>query len=146
MKASREHRVPLSARALAIAGEMRQAKTGEFVFPGGREGKPLSNRAMAAVLKRMGRHDITAHGFPSSFRDWAGETTAFPREVIEHALAHQLRDKAEAAYARGDLMAKRRQLMDAWAGYCEREPPTAGKMVSISQGSSGLDIIPLRRG
>ena len=111
----------LSARVPAIAGEMRQAKTGEFVFPGGRAGKPLSNRAMAAVLKRMGRHDITAHGFRSSFRDWAGETTAFPREVIEHALAHQLRDKAEAAYARGDLMAKRRQLMDAWAGYCECE-------------------------
>ena len=141
MKASREHRVPLSARALAIAGAMRQAQTGEFVFPGAREGKPLSTRALAAVLKRMGRHDITAHGFRSSFRDWAGETTAFPREVIEHALAHQLRDKAEAAYARGDLMAKRRQLMDAWAAYCEREPPTAGKVVPIAQGSSDLDII-----
>ena len=140
MKASREHRVPLAARVLAIAGEMRQAKTDEFVFPGGRDGKPLSNMAMAAVLKRMGRHDITAHGFRSSFRDWAGETTAFPREVIEHALAHQLRDKAEAAYARGALWEA--AAVDGYVdGFEEREPSTAGKAVSISQGSSGLDII-----
>ena len=73
--------------------------------------------SLTAVLRRMGRSDITVHGFRSTFRDWAGETTSFPREVIEAALAHRLKDKAEAAYARGDLFAKRREVMDAWAGF-----------------------------
>jgi integrase len=67
----------------------------------------------------MERNDITVHGFRSSFRDWAAETTAFPREVIEHAMSHQLKDKAEAAYQRGDLLIKRAKLMEAWAAYCE---------------------------
>ena len=73
--------------------------------------------ALTALLKRMGRADITVHGFRSTFRDWAGETTSFPREVIEAALAHRLKDKAEAAYARGDLFEKRRKLMDAWSAF-----------------------------
>jgi integrase len=77
----------------------------------------MSDMTLAAVLKRMGRHGITVHGFRSSFRDWAGETTNFPREVIEAALAHRLRNKAEAAYARGDLFHKRRTLMQAWADF-----------------------------
>ena len=77
----------------------------------------MSDMTLAAVLKRLGRHDITVHGFRSSFRDWAGETTHFFREVIEAALAHRLRDKAEAAYARGDLFEKRRVLMTAWASF-----------------------------
>ena len=72
---------------------------------------------LTAVLKRMGRGDLTVHGFRSTFRDWAGETTAHPREVIEAALAHRLKDKAEAAYARGDLFAKRRRLMEDWAAF-----------------------------
>lgn len=119
MKSGREHRVPLSHPARQILEEMRAiARDGDgFVFPGGRAGKPLSNMAMAAVLKRMGRGGITAHGFRSSFRDWARECTNFPREVAETALAHVLKDKVEAAYARGDLLDKRRELMDAWADH-----------------------------
>jgi integrase len=126
MKSGREHRVPLSHPARQIIEELR-ALSGDadgFVFPGGRGAKPLSNMAMAAVLKRMGRSGITAHGFRSSFRDWARESTNFPREVAETALAHVLKDKVEAAYARGDLLDNRRELMDAWAGYAL--PPAAG--------------------
>jgi integrase len=102
--------------------------SGEYIFRGGRPGKPLSNMAMAAVLKRMGRDDVTSHGFRSSFRDWAGETTGYPREVIEHALAHQLRDKAEAAYARGDLFTKRTLLMRDWTKFVTG---AAGTVVTI---------------
>lgn len=119
MKSGREHRVPLSLPAQQIIEELR-ALSGDadgFVFPGGRTGKPLSNMAMAAVLKRMGGGGITAHGFRSCFRDWARESTNFPRDVAETALAHILKDKVEAAYARGDLLDKRRELMDAWAEY-----------------------------
>ncbi|MBS0173819.1 MAG: integrase, partial [Nitrospira sp.] len=82
---------------------------------------PLSNMAMIALLKRMGRSDITVHGFRSTFRDWAGEQTTYPREVIEHALAHQLKDRSEAAYARSTLPEKRRKLMEDWAVYCSAE-------------------------
>lgn len=124
MKSGRDHRVPLSLPAQQIIEELR-ALSGEadgFVFPGGRGTKPLSNMAMTAVLKRMGRSQITAHGFRSSFRDWARESTNFPREVAETALAHILKDKVEAAYARGDLLDKRRELMAAWADYCVAQP------------------------
>jgi integrase len=88
MKAGREHRVPLSAAAVAILEEMKKNRESDFVFPGGKRGKPLSNMAMLAVLKRMDRGDLTNHGFRSSFRDWAAERTNFPREVAEMALAH----------------------------------------------------------
>jgi integrase len=118
MKAKREHVVPLSARAIEILKPLKKTRTSEFVFPGWKAKMPLSNMAMAELLKRMDRTDITVHGFRSTFRDWAGETTDFPREVIEHALAHQLADKAEAAYQRGTLLEKRRKLMDTWARYC----------------------------
>src|SRR5205085_2345848 len=119
MKAGKEHRVPLSAAALAVLRAMsaHEAYGGEFVFPGGRPGKPLSNMAMLKLLARMGRDDLTAHGFRSSFRDWAAERTHFPREVAEMALAHSLGDKVEAAYRRGDLFDKRHELMEAWATY-----------------------------
>src|SRR5260370_32704938 len=91
---------------------------------GGKKGKPLSNMAMLAVLKRMGRNDLTAHGFRSTFRDWAAERTTFPREVVEMALAHTIENKVEAAYRRGDLFQKRRQLMEAWARFLfDRECP-----------------------
>ena len=91
---------------------------GAPVFPSpAKAGTPLSDMTLAAALKRMGRGDLTVHGFRSTFRDWAGEATAHPREVIEAALAHRLQDKAEAAYARGDLFAKRRKLMEDWAAY-----------------------------
>jgi integrase len=125
MKAGREHRVPLSAAAMAILEEIKKVRESDFVFPGGKKGKPLSNMAMLAVLKRMDRRDLTNHGFRSSFRDWAAERTNFPREVAEMALAHTVADKVEAAYRRGDLFQKRRQMMDGWAGFCETTRPDA---------------------
>ena len=85
---------------------------------GAKPEKPLSNMALLMLLERMGRSDLTVHGFRSTFRDWAAERTNFPREVAEHALAHSLPDKVEAAYRRGDLFEKRRRLMAAWALYC----------------------------
>lgn len=101
MKAKKEHLIPLSGRALEIVKALLPLKTkGDDPVFQNKGGKAFSNMAMLAVLKRMKRADLTAHGFRSTFRDWAGETTAYPREVIEHALAHQLKDKAEAAYAR----------------------------------------------
>jgi integrase len=127
MKAGREHRVPLSARAVAILREMEKLRISEFVFPGFREGRPLSDMALTAVLRRLGA-DVTVHGFRSSFRDWAGDCTAFARDVVEAALAHVIEDKTEAAYRRSDALEKRRELMQAWASYCE---PKAGNVVSI---------------
>src|SRR3984893_18777049 len=97
---------------------MKEVREREFVFPGGKKRKPLSNMAMLAVLKRMERAELTAHGFRSSFRDWAAERTTFPHEVAEMALAHTVGDKVEAAYRRGDLLHKRRQIMEAWARFC----------------------------
>jgi integrase len=131
MKAGREHRVPLSAAAVAVLQQMKEIRESEFVFPGGKKGKPLSNMAMLAVLKRMDRGELTAHGFRSSFRDWAAERTSFPREVAEMALAHAVGDKVEAAYRRGDLFQKRRQIMEAWARFCETTGSEA-KVVQIS--------------
>jgi integrase len=123
MKAGREHRVPLPAPALRILKQIKETRQSEFVFPGGKQGKPLSNMAMLALLERMGRDDLTAHGFRSTFRDWAAERTNFPREVVEMALAHTIESKVEAAYRRGDLFQKRRQLMEAWARFCEVKAP-----------------------
>lgn len=120
MKAKKEHRIPLSSRALTILEEMKELRDSDFVFPGWKAKTGLSNMAMLNLLKRIGRNDVTVHGFRSTFRDWAGETTAHPREVIEHALAHQLKDKAEAAYARGTLFEKRRALMADWDAYARR--------------------------
>jgi integrase len=119
-KASKEHVIPLSWAALEVLRSARsQSSASSVVFPGGKkEGAPLSNMACLSLLKRMGRTDVTVHGFRSTFRDWAGENTAHPREVIEHAMAHGLKDKAEAAYARGSLLDKRRVLMNDWAAYC----------------------------
>lgn len=122
MKLKKEHRVPLTARAVTILEGMQETATNSFVFPGRATKKPLSNMAMLQLLKRIGRDDLTAHGFRSTFRDWAGETTSFPREVCEAALAHGLKDHAEAAYARGDLFVKRSQLMSAWSAYCGSSP------------------------
>ncbi len=106
----------LSAAALSILKQMQAIREDDFVFPGGKKGKPLSNMAMPAVLKRMGRGDVTAHGFRSSFRDWTAESTNFPHEVAEMALA--VGDKVEAAYRRGDLFQKRRQLAESWGRFC----------------------------
>jgi integrase len=116
MKAAKEHRVPLTAAATGLLGV--EGAPDALVFPSPFDPrKTMSDMTLTAVLKKMGRSNITAHGFRSTFRDWAGETTAFPREVIEAALAHRLKDKAEAAYAPGDLFNKRRELMEAWAAY-----------------------------
>ncbi len=130
MKAAKEHRVPLSDAALAIVDAMAAIRTGDHVFPGGRAGRPISNMAMLMLLRRMGRGDLTAHGFRSSFRDWAAERTGFPAEVAEMALAHAVADKVEAAYRRGDLFEKRRQLAEAWAKFCGA-PTAEGRVVPI---------------
>ncbi|ARQ01712.1 tyrosine-type recombinase/integrase [Pseudorhodoplanes sinuspersici] len=120
MKAGIVHRVPLSRRAVAIVQKLQEAKTSEFVFPG-RNGKtPMSDMTLTAVLKRM-KCAITAHGFRSSFRDWCGEATNFPREIAEAALAHTNKNEVEAAYRRGDALEKRRELMTAWTNYCEKD-------------------------
>ena len=132
MKAGRAHKVPLSEAALTVLRgllPLRDAKQGDWVFPGARTSRPLSNMAMEMLLRRMKRDDLTVHGFRSTFRDWAAESTAFSREVAEAALAHTLSDKVEAAYRRGDLFEKRRKLMDDWATFCAR-PLVVGANVS----------------
>jgi integrase len=118
MKADAEHRVPLSARALEIVKVMAEIRQGDLVFSGAKQGRPLSDMSLLMLLRRMGYGDYTSHGFRSSFRDWCAETTSFPREVAEMALAHRIPDAVEAAYRRGDLLKKRSKLMEAWASYC----------------------------
>jgi integrase len=132
MKAGREHRVPLSDVALAVLDELHKIRHGDFIFPGGRAGQPISNMAMTMVLRRMGRGALTVHGFRSTIRDWAAERTGFPAEVAEMALAHAVGDKVEAAYRRGDLFQKRRQMMDAWARFCATTSAANGKVVSFA--------------
>jgi len=121
MKAGYEHRIPLSPRVVEILKALESVRLthNQHVFPGNVRGKGLSNRAMAAVLKRMGRNNITVHGFRSSFSDWVSEQTSFSHETREHALAHQISDKAESAYRRGDQFEKRRSLMSAWQTHCD---------------------------
>jgi integrase len=135
MKAHREHRVPLSGRALAILKDAKKLQTynGGFVFPGQSPRRPLSNMALLMLLRRMGRGDLTTHGFRSSFRDWAGDKTMFPREVAEAALAHAVGDEVELAYRRSDALEKRRRLMDAWAGFCA---PTPAKVIQLRPGAA----------
>jgi integrase len=139
MKMKREHRVPLSGRAVAILKAMEKVRQDDFVFPGMKKDKGLSNMSLLAVIKRMNGaakpkgetpkpiwfdprtgDSVVPHGFRSSFRDWAAETTNFPRELAEKALAHAVRSEVEAAYQRGDLLAKRGKMMDAWAAYCAK--------------------------
>jgi integrase len=129
MKGDREHRVPLSRRALKILAEL--PREDNFVFLGAHSGRPLSNMALLSLLRRMGRGDLTAHGFRSSFRDWCAECTAYPREVAEAALAHMIESKVEAAYRRGDLFEKRRRLMAEWAAYCESTIAKRGAVVPL---------------
>ncbi|WP_083925664.1 tyrosine-type recombinase/integrase [Sphingomonas sp. Mn802worker] len=126
MKAGREHRVPLSQAAVDLlqrldaARDVERASPADAVFASAATGKPLSGMAMAMLMRRM-RVDVTVHGFRSAFRDWASETTDFPHEVCEIALAHTIANRAEAAYRRGDLFDKRRKLMEAWAQYFDLE-------------------------
>jgi integrase len=132
MKGRREHRVPLSGQAVAILKEMAEARQSEFVFPGAKPGRPLSQMAMLMLLRRMGYGHLTAHGFRSSFRDWTAECTNFPGEVAEMALAHSVPDAVEAAYRRGNLFQKRRKLMEAWSAYCGR-PAMESVVVEIKR-------------
>jgi integrase len=141
MKAGREHRVPLSDEAILVLDQVRQLAVRRDgkpdpaapLFPGSRRALPMSNMVMLMLLRRMKRDDLTVHGFRSTFRDWCAERTSFPREVVEMALAHTIENKVEAAYRRGDLFEKRRQLMDAWARFC--------KTLAI-----GGEVVPLRAG
>lgn len=131
IKGGKEHRVPLSGRAVAILKEMIGGTADEdFVFPGARKGRHLGTMAMLSLLKRMKRSDITVHGFRSTFRDWTAERTSYPRDVAEAALAHVIPDAVERAYRRGDLFQKRRRLMDEWAGFCATKTK-AGEVVAI---------------
>jgi integrase len=114
MKSGREHRVPLSDAAMSVLERMPRFLGDDRVFP-------ISNMGMPMLLRRMGKSDLTVHGFRSTFRDWAGDVTAFQREVVEAALAHVIGDRAEQAYRRGDALEKRRRLMEAWADCCEKE-------------------------
>lgn len=117
MKAGREHRVPLNPRSVAVLREMEALRISEFVFPGGKAKRPLSNMALLNALKRMGRTSLTTHGFRSTFRDWAAENTDYAGEVVEMALAHTIGNKVEAAYRRGDLLEKRKGLMAEWGRF-----------------------------
>jgi integrase len=131
MKAGREHRIPLTERAIDILQSLARIRTSEFVFPGQRRGKPLSVMALAMVLRRMQFGDVTVHGFRSAFRDWAGNETSFPREVAEGALAHTVGDMTERAYRRSDALEKRRKLMASWAGFIE--PRVGGNVVPLKR-------------
>ena len=129
MKGRREHRVPLSTHALGLLKAL--PRTSEYVFPGARG--QIANNGPRKLLRRMGRSDITVHGFRSSFRDWAAETTHYPNHVVEMALAHAIPNAVEAAYRRGDLFEKRRKLMEAWAAYCAKIETDAGKVVALAR-------------
>lgn len=134
MKGGREHRVPLTARAMSILEAVaplqtdRDGRRSGLVFPSAKKGKPLSDMTLTAVLKRM-RVSVTAHGFRSSFKDWATEATSFPNELSEAALAHVTGDKTERAYRRGDALDRRRELMEAWQRHCE--PPAEENVVLL---------------
>jgi integrase len=125
MKAKKEHRIPLSSSALNVLREIAKLRTNggpeATVFPGQRQGQALSNMAMLVLLRRMGHGDLTTHGFRSSFRDWCGETGK-PDDIAEAALARALGNAVQAPYQRGDLLERRRELMDAWSAYCEKPP------------------------
>ena len=141
MKSGREHRVPISGAAFAVLEQVqplalrRDGKPDPAapVFPGPRRALPMSNMTMLMLLRRMKRDDLTAHGFRSTFSDWAAERTAYPREVVEMALAHAVENKVDAAYRRGDLFDKRRRLMTDWAHFCEAPP--AGEVVPLRAGA-----------
>jgi integrase len=129
MKGEKEHRVPLSDRALAILAELPRDAGSDAVFPGRSNGGFINQDAMADVLAKL-RPGLTVHGFRSTFRDWAAEATAYPNHVMEMALAHAIPNGVEAAYRRGDLFEKRRRLMDEWAAFCA-SPERGGEVVPL---------------
>jgi integrase len=135
MKVGKEHRVALSSAAIAIVKQMAAIRSCDFVFSGIRHGEQMGDLTMLKLLKRMRHDDITVHGFRSTFSDWCAERTSFPSEVREMALAHAVDNKVEAAYRRGDIFEKRRQLAEAWAKFCSAPMPAAsGKVVAIGAG------------
>jgi len=119
MKGGRDHRVPLTSRALQLVSEMSDIKLNEFVFPGMKPGRPLSDMSLLMLLRRIGYGHVTAHGFRSTFRDWTAECTSFSGDAAELALAHAVPNPVEAAYRRRDMLAKRQQLMSEWGQYCQ---------------------------
>ena len=133
MKAGREHRVPLSGRVLEILNSLPREKNNNFVFIGDKPSKPLSNMALLMTLRRLKRDDLTTHGFRSTFRDWAAETTAYSNEMLEMALAHTVSDKTEAAYRRGDMLERRRRLMEEWSTFCDL-PSRVGNVAPMRGG------------
>ena len=143
MKSGKEHSVPLSTRAVAILKELAAVRTGDLVFPWERRGRPLHERTLLMALGEVHK-GVTVHGFRSSFKTWATETTAFPDFLSEMALAHTSGDKVREAYARGELLKKRRQLMDAWARHCEPRRPQE-RRTSPRQASVASRKIRIRR-
>ena len=137
MKGGREHRVPLPKRVVAMLKELAALRLNEFVFPGLKRGRPLSSMRLLMLLRDMGHDHITVHGFRSTFKDWASETTRFPDHLSEMALAHISADKVRAAYARGDLFQKRRELMEAWASQCESAGASVERDASYSREVNG---------
>jgi integrase len=129
MKANRPHRVPLTQAAIAVLKPLHELRRGDFIFPGQSAKKSLSEAAVRKLMGKLGADAFTIHGFRSSFRDWAGERTHFPREVAEQALAHVVGDETERAYRRGDALEKRRALMEAWAQFCDTS--AGGKVVPL---------------
>jgi len=135
MKARRPHRVALSAEALSVLERMKLlgANDSDFIFPGAKPDSALSNMAMTMTLRKLDRTDLTVHGFRSTFRDWAAETTTFPNEMVEMALAHSIGSKVEAAYRRGDMFERRRRLMDNWAKHCLTKPVKGANVHRIGE-------------
>jgi len=130
MKSGREHRVPLSSRAIEVLEKVATVRCDDFVFPGHASGKPLRGASFDRLMERMGvKHGITTHGFRATFRDWAGEVSSYPRELAEAALAHTTGDATERAYSRGDALQKRRELMDDWASFCATEAQRKGACI-----------------
>lgn len=133
IKSDRPHRVPLSARVFEILQDLPREKGNEHLFVGAKKGAGLSNMAMLELLRNMAGNGVTVHGFRSTFRDWAGDRTSFPREVAEAALAHVIGDKTEEAYRRSDALERRRRLMEAWSGFCAAPAPRSDRVVALQE-------------
>ena len=137
MKAGKEHTVPLCPEAVSILEALPRMANTDHLFTGAKSGKPLSDVVFKKLMERMNRVGITTHGFRSTFRDWAAEQTSFPREVIENALAHRLKDKAEAAYFRSNLLNKRRELMNKWGKYTRMPTVQEANVIQLSSREGG---------
>ena len=133
MKSGRPHRIPLSGRAVELLAAL--PRESGFVFIGHRSGSNPNPHALRMLLRRMGHNGVTVHGFRSAFRTWGSERTAFPRELLEVALAHAVGDETEQAYMRADMLARRRQLMETWAEFCSKPDTANGVVVPLRTGA-----------